>query len=56
VSHFINFIKKYNEYNSDNFFIPIKSGMLVIFNSMLIHYAKFCKKERISIAYDLNLK
>jgi len=49
-------IKNYNEYNSDNFFIPVKTGMLVIFNSMLIHYAKFCKKERISIAYDLTLQ
>ena len=46
-------IKKYNEYSSDNFFVPAKTGMLVIFNAMLIHYVKPTTEKRISIAYDL---
>jgi uncharacterized protein (TIGR02466 family) len=51
-SNIINF----NEYNSENFSIPIKTGMLIIFNSMLVHYVNYTDKERISIAYDINLK
>lgn len=49
-------IEKYNEYNSDNFFIPLKTGMLVIFNAMLIHYIRPSNDERISIAFDLELE
>ena len=46
----------FNEYNSENFSIPIKTGMLIIFNSMLVHYINYTDKERISIAFDINLK
>lgn len=51
-----NTITKYNAYNSDNFFIPVKTGMLIIFNAMLIHYVKPINGERYSIAFDLELE
>tara|TARA_E500000318_G_scaffold106688_1_gene114971 strand:- start:938 stop:1486 length:549 start_codon:yes stop_codon:yes gene_type:complete len=41
-----------NPYNSVLYRLPIKTGELVIFNSMLDHYITFSKNKRMSIAYD----
>jgi uncharacterized protein (TIGR02466 family) len=49
-------ISSFNEYNSDSFCIPVETGMLVIFNSMLVHHVLPTNNERVSIAYDLVLK
>ena len=45
-----------NCYNSSFYELPVRSGDLLIFNSMLYHRAKLSSDERISIAYDINIK
>tara|TARA_Y100000992_G_scaffold190646_1_gene129297 strand:- start:85 stop:603 length:519 start_codon:yes stop_codon:yes gene_type:complete len=45
-----------NCYNSSFYELPVRSGDLIIFNSMLYHRAKLSANERISIAYDINIK
>jgi uncharacterized protein (TIGR02466 family) len=45
-----------NCYNSSFYELPVRSGDLVIFNSMLYHRAKLSVDERISIAYDIDIK
>ena len=45
-----------NCYNSSFYELPVRSGDLIIFNSMLYHRAKLSTNERISIAYDINIK
>ena len=45
-----------NCYNSSFYELPVRSGDLVIFNSMLYHRAKLSTDERMSIAYDINIK
>ncbi len=48
-------IDKYNEYNSDFYTLPVKTGQLVVFNSMLYHYINQSNNKRISIAYNGSL-
>ena len=48
----VDIIEKYNEFNSEHFEIPVKTGYLIIFNSMLQHHILYSKQKRISIAYN----
>jgi len=48
-------IDNYNEYNSDYYIQPVKTGQLVVFNSMMYHYIDHSKNKRISIAYNGSL-
>ena len=48
-------IDKFNEYNSDFYSLPVNTGQLVVFNSMLYHYINGAKEKRISIAYNGSL-
>jgi|TARA_B100000378_G_scaffold167810_1_gene135311 uncharacterized protein (TIGR02466 family) len=45
--------KEYNEYNSTFWEFDVKTGYLLIFNSMLPHAALPSKEERVSIVYDI---
>ena len=45
-----------NCYNSSFYELPVRSGDLILFNSMLYHRAKPSVNERISIAYDIHIK
>jgi len=44
---------EYNEYNSSSWNIEVKTGSLIIFNSILPHCALPSNKERMSIVYDI---
>lgn len=48
-------VDNFNEYNSDYYDFPARTGNLVIFNSMLNHFINKTKQERVSIGYDANL-
>lgn len=48
-------IGEFNEYNSDYYMQPVKTGQLVVFNSMLPHFIKESNNKRISIAYNGSL-
>jgi uncharacterized protein (TIGR02466 family) len=45
-------IENYNEFNSEYFQIDVRTGYLVIFNSMLQHHIMYSKQKRISVAYN----
>ena len=46
--------KEYHAFNSTYFEFEVKTGWLVLFNSMLPHYVPpFSDEERISIVYDI---
>ena len=45
--------KEYNEYNSTFWEFDVKTGYLLIFNSMLPHAALPSNQERVSIVYDI---
>ena len=45
-------IENYNEFNSEYFQIDIKTGYLIVFNSMLQHHIMYSKQKRISVAYN----
>lgn len=45
--------KEYHEYNSTFWEFDVKTGYLLIFNSMLPHAALSSNEERISIVYDI---
>ena len=44
-----------NHYTASHYNLPVKTGDLVIFNSMLLHRALIGQNERMSIAYDIDL-
>ena len=48
-------IDGFNEYNSDYYMQPVRTGQLVVFNSMVYHYIKQSNNKRISIAYNGSL-
>jgi uncharacterized protein (TIGR02466 family) len=50
--HQDNMINKHNEYTSSYFYYKVKTGDLLIFNSMLQHMVKCKNEERVSIAYN----
>ena len=45
-------IENYNEFNSEYFQVDVRTGYLVIFNSMLQHHIMYSKQKRISVAYN----
>lgn len=47
--------KQYHEYNSTYWKFEVKTGWLLIFNSMLPHVALKSTDERISIVYDIGV-
>jgi len=47
-----NMVENYNEFNSEYFQIDIKTGYLIVFNSMLQHHIMYSKQKRISVAYN----
>jgi uncharacterized protein (TIGR02466 family) len=49
-------INEYNEYNSEYFRLNVKTGDMIIFNSMLYHFIIPSKEKRISIAYNGDVK
>jgi len=50
--------KKYNEYNSTEWNVPVEDNMLIIFPSLCYHYVKPNEKvdDRISIAFNTFIK
>ena len=48
-------IDEFNEYNSDYYMQPVRTGQLVVFNSMVYHFIKESNNKRISIAYNGSL-
>lgn len=50
-------IDKYNPYTSEYISIPSETNHLIIFNSVLAHFAKCkTKSDRISVAYNAGIK
>ena len=49
-------IDEYNEYNSEYHRLEVKTGDIIIFNSMLYHFIVPSKQKRISIAYNGDIK
>ena len=49
-------ITEYNEYNSEYYKLDVKTGDIIIFNSMLYHFILPSKEKRISIAYNGDVK
>ncbi len=51
-----NMINEYNEYNSEYYRLKVKTGDIIVFNSMLYHFIIPSKEKRISIAYNGDVK
>lgn len=53
-SNFKRKVFKYNEFNSENFLLPIKSGELILFPSTLKHSVPIntSNKNRISLSFN----
>lgn len=45
-------VDNYNKYTSEYFSVEVKTGNLIVFNSMLCHMVKCKDKNRVSIAYE----
>jgi len=48
-------INNHNEYTSEYYSFPARTGHLIIFNSMLQHMVRCSNNDRISIAYNGNI-
>ena len=47
---------QYNEFNSSYYTVYVKTGMLILFPSNLLHYALPSANDRISVVYDIGIK
>jgi uncharacterized protein (TIGR02466 family) len=52
----LNCVENLDCYTASFYNLPVKTGDLIIFNSMLYHRAKLSTNERISIAYDISIR